>query len=100
MNVKITARHFKAHDTLKEHAQSSIESLTKFYDGILSAEVILSYEKVQNSVKIAEITLGVNGKLLKATAKSEDFIKSIDIAVEKIESQLKKYKDKKRDIKK
>ncbi len=99
MNVKFTARHFKAHDTLKDHATSSIEALTKFYDGILNAEVTLSFEKVQNSIKVAEITLGVNGKTLKSTAKSEEFVKSIDLAVEKIEAQLKKYKDKIRDVK-
>jgi len=99
MNVKFTARHFKAHDTLKDHAQSSIEGLTKFYDGILSAEITLSFEKVQNSIKVAEITLGVNGKTLKSTGKSEEFIKSIDQAVEKVEVQLKKYKDKIRDVK-
>jgi putative sigma-54 modulation protein len=99
MNVKFTARHFKAHDTLKDHAQSSIEGLTKYYDGILNAEVTLSFEKVANSVKIAEISLGVNGKTLEATGKSEEFEKSIDLAVEKIEAQLKKYKDKIRDVK-
>ena len=84
---------------MKDHAQSSIEALTKYYDGILNAEVILSFEKVQNSIKVAEIILGVNGKTLSATAKSEEFEKSIELAVEKIESQLKKYKDKIRDIK-
>jgi putative sigma-54 modulation protein len=99
MNVKFTARHFKAHETLKEHAQSGIDGLTKYYDGILNAEVILSFEKVQNSIKVAEIMLGVNGKTLSATGKSDEFEKAIDLAVEKIEAQLKKYKDKIRDVK-
>ena len=99
MKVKFTARHFKAHDTLKDHAQAAIEGLTKYYDGILNAEVTLSFEKIQNSIKVAEIILGVNGKTLSATAKSEEFEKSIELAVEKVEAQLKKYKDKIRDIK-
>ena len=99
MNVKFTARHFKAHDSLKEHAQSSVEALTKYYDGILNAEVVLSFEKVQNSVKVCEITMAVHGKTLTSTAKSEEFEKSIELAVEKIEAQLKKYKDKIRDVK-
>jgi putative sigma-54 modulation protein len=94
MNVKITARHFKAHDSLKQHAETCIENLTKYYDGIINAEVILSYEKAQNSVKIAEVIIGVHGKTLTASAKSEEFEKSIDIATEKLETQLKKYKSK------
>jgi putative sigma-54 modulation protein len=99
MNVKFTARHFKAHDSLKEHAKTNIENLTKFYDGVLNAEVILSFEKVRDSIKIAEITMSVNGKILKAIGKSEDFVKSIDMAIDKLETQLKKYKEKKRETK-
>ena len=94
MNVKITARHFKAHDSLKEHVESCIDGLTKFYDGIINAEVILSYEKAQNSVKIAEIMIGIHGKTLTASAKSEEFEKSIELATQKIEAQLKKHKGK------
>ena len=97
MNVKITARHFKAHDSIKEHAETCIDGLTKFYDGIISAEVILSFEKAQNSIKIAEVIIGVMGKTLTASAKSEEFEKSIDIATEKLETQLKKYKSKLKD---
>ena len=96
MNVKITARQFKAHDSIKQHAKSCIEGLTKFYDGIISAEVVLSYEKAQNSIKIAEIMVGVHGKTLTASAKSEEFEKSIDIAAEKLGTQLKKHKSKKK----
>ena len=99
MNVKITARHFKAHDSIKEHAESCVESLTKYYDGIISAEFILSFEKAQNSIKIAEIIIGVHGKTLTATAKSEEFEKSIEIVTEKMAAQLKKYKSKLRDNK-
>jgi len=65
-------------------------------DGILSAEVILSYERVTKSVKMAEINLRVHGAVLTARGKSEDFIKSIDATVEKLEVQLAKYKTKKR----
>ena len=97
MNVKITARHFKAHDSIKQHIEAGVAGLTKFYDGIISAEAILSYEKAQNSIKIAEIIIGVHGKTLTAMAKSEEFEKSVDIATQKLETQLKKYKSKLRD---
>jgi putative sigma-54 modulation protein len=99
MNIKITARHFRAHESLREQAEAGIENLTKYYDGIINAEVILSFEKVKDSIKIAEITLGVNGKTLKAIAKSEEYGKSIELALVKIETQLKKYKAKIRNVK-
>ncbi len=94
MRTKFTARHFRTHATLKEYAIDSVKKMEKFYDGIISAEVILSYEKAVDSVKIAEINLTVHGKILTAMEKSEDFIKSIDLAIDKIERQLVKYKTK------
>jgi ribosomal subunit interface protein len=94
MNIKITSRHFKSHDSLSEYAQSSIEELTHFYDGIIKAEVIFSFEKSRNSIKIAEISLTVYGTILTGVGKSEEFEKSVDLAVEKLKTRLKRYKEK------
>jgi putative sigma-54 modulation protein len=94
MNVKFTARHFRPHADVKEHALEEVKKLGKFYDGIVSAAVILSFERATNSVKTAEINLHVYGTILSATVKSEDFLKSVDKAVEKLSTQLSKYKSK------
>jgi ribosomal subunit interface protein len=94
MNIKFTARHFRPHAELKEHAQETVKKLGKYYDGILTATVILSFERATNSVKRAEINLQVYGGILTASEDSEDFVKSIDIAAEKMGMQLQKYKTK------
>jgi putative sigma-54 modulation protein len=94
MNIKFTARHFRPHAELKEHAMETVKKLGKYYDGILSASVVLSFERVTNSVKRAEINLQVYGGILTATEESEDFMKSIDAASEKVMLQLQKYKTK------
>jgi len=95
MNFTLTARHFKAHDSLKEFAEAEIEKVTRFYDGIIKCEVILSYENPTNSVKNAEVILKINNHhTFAAKEKSNDFKVSIENAVDKISSQLKKYKDK------
>jgi putative sigma-54 modulation protein len=98
MNVQFTARHFKAHEGLKQYAVSQVSTLKKFYDGIVDGNVILRFEKSKDSLKIAEINLGVYGTSLVAIEKSEDFYKSIDNAVAKLERQLLKYKDKRRNL--
>lgn len=92
MNVKFTARRFHAHPDIKEHALEMVKKLDRFYDGIVSAEIILSYERVSKSVKTSEINLRVHGAVLNAKEKSEDFIKSLDATTEKLEMQLAKYK--------
>jgi putative sigma-54 modulation protein len=94
MRTTVTSRRFKAHESLVAYAQEAVERLLRYYDGILKSEVILQYEKARNSVKVAEIHLSVYSAVLTAKHRSDDFHKSIDGAVEKIEIQLKKFKDK------
>jgi ribosomal subunit interface protein len=94
MNIKITSRHFKPHASLSEYAENAIADLTHFYDGIIKAEVIFSYEKSHDSVKNAEISLTVYGTVLTGIGSSEEYEKSVDMAVAKIKTRLKKYKEK------
>lgn len=94
MNVQVTSRHFKAHPSLNEYAEQAVHELLEYYDGIISADVILSYEKPRNSLKVAEISVKVYNAVLVGMAKTGDFFKSIDGAVGKVLVQLKKYKEK------
>ena len=96
MDSHFTARRFKAHAEVKAHGIASLKKLDKYYDGIVRGDVILSYERSTNSVKMAEINLHVHGILLSAKEKSNDYRKSIDLAIEKLERQLSKYKTKSR----
>jgi putative sigma-54 modulation protein len=100
MDVHITARHFKAHDSLRTYVVDSVNKLQKYSTEVVRADMILSFEKAVNSVKVAELHVTVNGTILKALAKTEDFVKSIDEAVEKIGRQIQKYKSKQREKKK
>ena len=94
MNITITARKFKAHNTLKEHIESELNSLKKFNDDIINADVILSYQNNHDSIKIAEIILQVPGQTLASKEESDDFEKSVSSAIEKISRQLIKLKTK------
>ncbi len=94
MNVKITSRKFRAKDSLKEFINKKVSSLEKFHDEILDIDVILSYTHQKDSIKNAEIILKVPGKILTGSEESEDFNKSVDIAVKNLERQLKKLKTK------
>ncbi len=92
MEVHLTARKFKAHSTIREHAVDAVKKLDRFYDGIVRCDIILSYERPTQSVKAAEIILHVFGTQLTAKEKSEDFLKSVELAIQKLEHQLDKYK--------
>ena len=94
MQITFTARHFKATSRLKGYCEKKVSRLKRYYDGIIECEIILDYEKLN---QIAEIAIKVYGQRLLAIEKSEDIFKSIDAAVEKLERQVKKYKEKLKD---
>lgn len=94
MDIHFTARKFKARDEIKSRAIEAVKNLEKYYDGILRCDIILSYERSTQSVKMAEINLRVFGSTLTAKERSEDFLKSIDLAIGKLERRLSKYKTK------
>ena len=94
MNIQFTARHFTPSEEIRQHATSHLERLTKFED-VKHAEVILTEEqKTTRTVRSAELIVKVNGNVLTTTASGAQFLEVIDSATAKLESQLKKYKEK------
>ena len=93
MNIIVTSRHFKAHESLVTYAQTSVDKLNRYYNGVIKGEVILSFEKKYKSMKIAEIILSVYRTKLAGEGRSPDFHRSIDEACEKLRTRLVKYKE-------
>lgn len=91
MNIEITARHFDLTPELREHVENEVERLTKFFENIISSEVILDVEKYRQS---AEIKIRVYKEVITAKSDSDDMYASIEMAIDKIKAQLKKYKGK------
>ncbi|RMF57017.1 MAG: ribosome-associated translation inhibitor RaiA [Calditrichaeota bacterium] len=91
MNFKITARHFKLPDDLRDYIEEKITRLNRFYDGIIDLEVILGWEK---QTRYVELKIHVYNKQLVLKEISEDLRKSFDLVLDKAERQLKRYKEK------
>lgn len=97
MNIKLTARHFKARPDLQQFAEDSVRNLTHVYDGILGADIILEDETKMGINKTAEISLFVNKDRLVVKERTDEFKKSIAGCVDKLERMLVKYKQKRHD---
>jgi putative sigma-54 modulation protein len=94
MNISITARGGKASDRLKKYILNKLSKKPRVYEGVIDTEVVLSYEKL---IQIVEIKLKVyNGSII-VREKSEDIFKSIDLAVDNCERQIKRFKERRRD---
>ena len=94
MKIQITARHFKAKGSTQDYINEKLENLSKYNETIIHAEVILSFDKPPADTKHCEILLKLKDRTLTANEGSTEFDRAIDAAVEKIETQLYKVKDK------
>jgi len=91
MKVDITFRNMFATDALRNHVQDKLEKVVdKYLDKVSEAHVTLSLERYLHH---ADINLHAGHFHLRGKEKCEDMYASIDLAVDKIERQLKKYKD-------
>jgi putative sigma-54 modulation protein len=91
MQVLITGRHMDMTDALQDYVKSKVERVGKYLENIKEADVILSVEKYRHS---AEVTIKANGITINGEEETDDMYSSIDLVMEKIERQVKKYKEK------
>jgi putative sigma-54 modulation protein len=94
MNISITARGGKASDRMKKYITDRITRRQRVFDGVIETEVILSYEHL---TQIAEIKVKIHNKTLFVKERSDEIYKSIDAALDSIERQIKRFKEKLRD---
>lgn len=91
MNIQITSRRSKVSKQTQDYLKSELINLEKFNDRMTSSHVILDSEHIN---KIVEIVINVQGSTVNAKAKSDNLGKSVDLALQKITRQLKKFKQK------
>src|SRR3989304_5515128 len=91
MNIIVTGRHLEVTDALKKYAEAKIKKFDRYLTNITEATITLSIEKYRHK---AEVLLKVNGYLIQAEGITGEIYSSIDEVVEKLERQVKKYKEK------
>jgi putative sigma-54 modulation protein len=91
MQVNITFRNMFATDALRNHVQDKLGKVVdKYLDKVTEAHVTLSLERYLHH---ADINLHAGHFHVRGKEKSEDMYASIDMAIDKIERQLKKHKE-------
>jgi putative sigma-54 modulation protein len=96
MNLKITGKGLKITDGIKSHLDCKINKI--FYDSYenTSIHVLLHVKKSRH---IAEVTVTTNGHTEHVTEETENLYLSMDGVLKKIETRLKKNKERKQDLK-
>jgi putative sigma-54 modulation protein len=91
MNLSVSGHHLEVTPSLRSYVQSKIGRVTRHFDHVIDAHVILTADKVTQK---AEVTLHVAGKDLHCESEDGDLYAAIDLLADKLDRQVLKYKDK------
>lgn len=91
MQINLTGHHIEITQALHDYVHGKLERIERHFDNIAHIHVILSVEKLRHK---AEATLHVAGQDIFADAVEEDMYAAIDSLTDKLDRQLKKYKEK------
>jgi len=98
MMTEITCRHFESAPALRDHAMRGVKKLSRFYNGINSAHVVLDVEPVDSQKKTVEISLGVYRHTLTASQAAETHEEAINRCVSQLRRQILRYKSRLRSV--
>lgn len=97
MKIRVQSIHFNADKKLLEFVQKKVNKLDQFFDQIISGEVYLRLENVEDEEnKVSEIKLMVPGQTMFAKEQCKTFEEATDLAIESLRKQIAKHKTKTR----
>jgi putative sigma-54 modulation protein len=91
MKIKVVGKNLEVTGALKNMIESKLEKFGKYFQEDVEAQATLS---VQKNRQIIEITIPINGSILRAEESTEDMYTSVDKAIDKLNRQMRKYKTK------
>jgi putative sigma-54 modulation protein len=91
MKVNITSKNMNASDHLKETIESKLDRLGKYFSNDIEANVTLTMEKGRQKI---EATINAKGTIFRAEETANDAYNGIDRIVEKLSSQMSRFKTK------
>ncbi len=97
MKLVIQGKNIEITDSIREYVHQKIEkAVSHFQNMTTEVDVHLSVARNPriNSKQTAEVTIYANGTVIRAQESSEDLYASIDLVADKIQRQLRKYKEK------
>jgi len=94
MNLNVSGHHLEVTPAIRGYVQGKLERVTRHFDHVIDAHVILSVDKLRQK---AEVTLRLRGKDIHCACEEQDLYAAIDLLVDKLDRQVQKYKGKQGD---
>lgn len=96
MHIYVNGRNLEITDAIKAYVKEKIGKVTTHYDQIQGIEVVLSVIKnpAASGKHVAEVTCKLNSGAIHCEESGDSMYESIDLLADKLDRQVKKYKDK------
>ena len=92
MKFVYTSKDMAVSDSLKSRAEKKLSKLERYFRE--EPEATIRFKMQKGARNIAEITINAGGVILRAEESSNDMYLSIDHAVDKLESQIRRHRTK------
>lgn len=88
MEITVTFRHTEPIESLKTYAEEKISKIKRYLYSPAEAHIVMTVEKFRHQV---DVSLSVNGTLIKGFEETGDMYSAIDQVMDKIEKQVKRH---------
>ncbi|MFA5098166.1 MAG: ribosome-associated translation inhibitor RaiA [Candidatus Margulisiibacteriota bacterium] len=96
MQINYKGHGLEMTDALKDYAVKKLQKIEHFFHNVQQIDIELEFSKIREAAKnqIAKVTVWASGTKLHAIEETGDMYASIDLVVDKIDHQIKKFKEK------
>ncbi len=92
MEINVRGKNSDVNPALRQYAEKRLSKIEKYLrQSPLTCQVTLSLEREEH---VVEVTIPLNGVLLRAEERNREAFSAVDNVVEKLEKQIEKYKTK------
>ena len=99
MKIIVSGKQLKITDAIKNYTEEKISNIFKYTEAITEVDVVLTVEqkKSEGEVHKADGLVYASGTKIKVEARNTDLYAAIDELSERLERQVRKYKEKQKD---
>ncbi|MCE5359845.1 ribosome hibernation-promoting factor, HPF/YfiA family [Candidatus Igneacidithiobacillus taiwanensis] len=94
MQLHISGQHLDLTEAIKNHVTEKLGRLDHYFDRVIVGRVVLKYLGHEKLSNVAEISVSAPGHDFHAEARAADMYVAIDQLAEKIDGQVRQYKEK------
>ena len=99
MKISIEGKNIELTKAIKDHVTEKLRKLEKHFENVIKQHEVKARLSIAKNPRITnnniiEVTIFLDGKIIRSEQASEDMYASIDVVIDKLDRQIQKYKAK------